>query len=96
MSQNLQLPVHSWQRVPNLTLVHTHTYTHTHLPRRLQSSPPLLFLPCFFGRMGDRATFDVLFYLMILLIYTCQTLVPQYQKDLAMCFMQQDVSFTEV
>ena len=46
--------------------------------------------------MGDRATFDVLFCLMILWIHTYQTLVPQYQKDLDVCFMQQGVKFTEV
>ena len=31
-----------------------------------ETLPPLLILlSCFFGRMGDHATFDVLFYLMI-------------------------------
>ena len=35
------------------------------LPCHLQPLPPLFFLlPCFFGRVGDHATFDVLFYLM--------------------------------
>ena len=39
--------------------------------------PSLLFflLSSFFGWMGDRATFDMLFYLAIIWIYTCQTLV---------------------
>ena len=46
--------------------------------------------------MGDHATFDVLFYLMIIWIYTCQALVPWYQEDLDVCFMQQGVRFTEV
>ena len=46
-------------------------------PCRLQPTPPLLFLlSCFFGWMGDHTTFDVLFYLMILWIYTCWTLGP--------------------
>ena len=43
----------------------------------LQPLPPLIFLlSCFFGWMGDRVTFDVLFYLMILWIYTCRALEP--------------------
>ena len=33
-------------------------------------------LSCFFGWMGDCITFDVLFYLIILWIYTCRALVP--------------------
>ena len=53
-------------------------------------------LSCFFGWMGDHATFDVLFYLRIICIYTCQALVPWYQKDLNVCFMQKGVRFTEV
>ena len=53
-------------------------------------------LSCFFCWMGDHATFDVLFYLMIIWIYTCQALVPWYQKDLNVCFMQQGVRFAEV
>ena len=45
-------------------------------------SVPLLFLfSCFFDYIGDHATFDVLFYLKIIWIYTCQaslgTLVPE-------------------
>ena len=67
------------------------------IPYHLQTSPLLLFiLSCFFGRMGDHTTFDVLLYLMILQIYTCQALVPQYQKGRDVCFMQQDINFTEV
>ena len=40
-------------------------------------APPTLFflLSCFLGWMGDRATIDVLFYLMIIWIYTCQAFV---------------------
>ena len=39
--------------------------------------PPLLFLlSCFFGWMGNHTTFDALFYLKIIWIYTCQSLVP--------------------
>ena len=51
------------------------------LPTLPQPLTSLLFLlPCFFGWnsmgwMSDRATFDVLHYLMVL--YTCQTLVPE-------------------
>ena len=51
----------------------------------LSTSNPLLFLlPCFFGWIGDRTTFDVLFYLKgITVPYVCRTFVSQYQKDLA-------------
>ena len=46
-----------------------------------QSAPPLLFLlSCFFGWMGDCATFDVLFYLIIIWILgmsSLVTLVPE-------------------
>ena len=38
--------------------------------------PLLLLLLCFYGWMGDRATFDVLFCL-ILWIYKCRALVPE-------------------
>ena len=59
--------------------------------------PPLLFLlPFFFGWMGDHVTYDIQFYLMIIWIYTCQALVPYYQKDLDVCLMQQGIRFTEV
>ena len=48
-----------------------------HLPCCLQSPPPLLILlPCFFDWMGDRATFDVPFSLMISWMYTCRALRP--------------------
>ena len=51
----------------------------TPLPRYLQPLPPLLFLmSCFFGWVGDRATFDVLFYdVMDLYMSTVGTLVPE-------------------
>ena len=50
---------------------------------------PLFFLlSCFFGWVGDH-TFDELSYLMMIWIYTCWALVPYYQKDLDVCFMQQ-------
>ena len=60
--------------------------------------PPQLFflLSCFFDWLGDHATFDVLFYLMLTWIYTFQALVPRYENDLDMCFMQQGIRFTEV
>ena len=64
------------------------------IPCHLQPPPQLFFLlSCFFGWMGDHATFDMLFYLMIIWIYICQALVPWYQKDLDVCFMQQGVRF---
>ena len=44
------------------------------VPPKLLTSPPPFFQV--FGLMGDRATFDVLFDLMILGIYTCQALLP--------------------
>ena len=46
------------------------------LPATLTPTVMLFLLPCFFGWMGDCAKFDVLFYLMILWIYTCRALVP--------------------
>ena len=56
-------------------------------PCLLQHTPPLFFLLfCFFGWMGDNATIDVPFYLMMIWIYTCRPLVPYYQKDLDVCF----------
>ena len=63
----------------------------------LQPSPPLFFLlSFFFGWISDHAKFDVLFCVMIIWIYTCRALVPLYQKDLNVCFMQQCAKFTEV
>ena len=45
----------------------------------LQHLPPLLILlSCFFDWMGDRATFDVLFYSMITWMYPCRALGPLY------------------
>ena len=49
----------------------------------LSNTFPLSLLPptptptAFFGWIGDRATFDVLVYLMTLWIYTCRALVPE-------------------
>ena len=48
----------------------------------------------FFGWMGDHATLEVLFYL-ILWIYTCRAMVLDVY-DLDVCFIQQGVKFTEV
>ena len=64
------------------------------LPCHLQSLPLLFFLlSCFFGWMSDYATFDVLFSLIIIWMYTCWALVPWYKKDLDVCFMQQGIKF---
>ena len=103
---------YSSQRVPNITYVMNTTpsltppyiacpnflyFCPTPLSRRTKPSPPLLFLMSFFFDWMDHcATFNVLFYLMILWIYTCQALVPKYKDDIAMCFMQQRIRFTEV
>ena len=100
---------HSWQKCPNpayfimktplycLTPPFFLDFVQPPLSCRRKPLPPLLFLlSCFFDQMSDRATFDVIFCWMILWIHTYQTLVPQYQKDLDVCFMQQGVKFTEV
>ena len=64
---------------------------------RLQPPRPLLFfLSCLISLMGDHATFDVFFYLMILWIYAYEALVPNYKKDLAMYFTQQSVKSCKV
>ena len=107
-----KVSLHSWQRVltlpfyedPPLCCLPPHPFfrfcQHTPsppLPCHLQPPPPLFFLlSCFYGWMGYHATFDVLFYLMIIWIYTYQALVPCYQKELDVCFMQQGAKFTEV
>ena len=60
---------------------HTHPTPHLNFPVSSNCLPPLFFqLSGFFGWMGDHATFDVLFYLMLMWIYTCRhlgTLVPK-------------------
>ena len=69
------------------------------LPVPCHQQPPLplfFLLSCVFGRMVDLAIFNVLFYVMIIWIYTCRVLVPYYQKDLDVCFMQQGTKFSEV
>ena len=84
---------HSWQRVPNPYILLRPTILPTltffkFCPTPSPTSTPLLFLlHCFFGWMGDSATFAALFYVMILLINTCRALVPKYQNDLVMWFM---------
>ena len=84
-----KVSLHTWQRGANPpilwrpTLLPTPLFfkfcpTHSSppLPCHLQMPAPLyLLLTCFFGWMGDHATFDVLFYLMIW-IYTYQALGP--------------------
>ena len=56
----------------------------------IQPSPaPLLFLlPYFFELMGDRTTFDVL-------CFTSLHYGSKYVEDLAVCFMEQGVKFTD-
>ena len=56
--------------------------------------PTLFLLTYFFGWMCDKATSNVLFCLMLWQTYTCQILVPYYQKHLGMCFIQQGIRFT--
>ena len=60
------------------------------------STPTALSVVMFLWLNGDHATFDLPFYLRIIWIYTYQALVPYYQKDLDVCFMQQGLKFTEV
>ena len=67
---------HRWQRVPNLPYLMKIPYI-TYTPLFPISTNPLpnlhpnaLFVT-FFHSMVDRATFDVLLYLMILWIYIC-------------------------
>ena len=55
-----------------LPSIHTHTL--------------LFLLSCFFGWMGNCATFDVLFYLIVLWIYTYWALVPCTRRTL-MCVL---------
>ena len=79
--------LHSWQRGSNSPFLWRPSYVtypklcptpSPPLPCHLQPPPQLFFLlSCFFGWMGDHATFDVLFYLIIIWIYTCQALVPE-------------------
>ena len=64
-------------RPPNIPYLTFLKFCPTPLPHCFKPSPPLLFLmPCFFNWMGDCATFDVLFHLMILWIYNCWALAP--------------------
>ena len=96
------LSLHSWQGVITPLFYEEPLYCLPHppfffkfcpcpsppLPCHLQPPPHLFFLlSCFFGWMGDHTTFDVLFYLMIIWIYTWQALVRWYRKDLDVCFM---------
>ena len=64
-------------RPPNIPYPNFFKFCPTPLSHCVQLSPPLLFFMfCFFDWMGDCATFDMLFHLMILWIYKCRTLVP--------------------
>ena len=57
-------------------------------------STPAFLLPCFFGRMFNCTTFNVLFCFTDMRTCTCQALVTKYQNHLAICFKQQDSRFT--
>ena len=59
-----------------------------HSPSPTSLSPP--------GSLPCRATFDVLFYLIIIWVYTCWALLSFHQTDLDVCFMRQGIKFTEV
>ena len=82
---------HSWQKDPPLFCLSLPSFL-KNFAQPIQPYLPLSLLPCFFDWMDDRATSDVLFYLMTLLIFIYQALAPEYHKDLAVCFMQQHVS----
>ena len=64
---------HSWQRVCNIPYIAYITFSEfcpTPFSCCLQPSLPLLFfMSCFIHWIGDRASFDVLFHLMILWIH---------------------------
>ena len=78
-----KVSLRSWQgRVNPITLRRPPPFfsNFNHLPaptsQHFQSPLPLLFLFfSFFGWMGDHATFDVLFYMMIMWICSCQVCV---------------------
>ena len=62
---------------PNIAYPLFFKFAQLPLPCCPQAPPPLLILlSCFFGWMGGRATFDVLFYLMTSWMYTCRALGP--------------------
>ena len=71
-SENL-VRSHSWQKVPNPLFYQNSAYpTFFKLSNAPFPPPPLLFLlHSFTGSLGDHTKFDILFYLMILWIYTC-------------------------
>ena len=86
-----KVSLHSWQRDAKPLLYEDPPILPPPPPLPCHFKPPIpmfFLLSCFFDRMADRTTLDVLFYLMIIWIYTCSALVPYYQKDLDMCFMQ--------
>ena len=83
-----KVSLHSWQRVANTPILWSTLYClppflnfdppppQKKFPYHLRPPPPPIFLlSCFFGWMGDHATFDLLFYLMITWIYTCWAFV---------------------
>ena len=87
--ETFKVSVHSWQRGANPLILWRPPYiayppifkccpaSHPQLPCHFQPPPSLSFLlSCFFSWMGDHTTFDVLFYLRMISIYTCQALVP--------------------
>ena len=91
--------IHSWQRVPNTLppilwrasyIAHPLLFSNIGhpLPSPPTSAATVFLLLCFFDWMGDRATLGVLFYLMILWIYTfepegsCSWYQPGYWSPL--------------
>ena len=73
------------------------TPCHTPLLAPPPTPIPLLFLLfCFVAFSVVLFAIYLLFYLIIIRIYTCWALVLYYQKDNDVCFMQQGIKFTEV
>ena len=73
----LKVFLQSWQRVLTPYFMNTHLYyLPPILPCHLQPSLLLFFLlSCFFGWMSDHAIFGMLFYLILIWIYTCRALL---------------------
>ena len=84
-------PTHSWQRSPNFPILPTPFFPSLH-PCHLQPLTPLLFLlSCFFGWMGDRATWCAVLLNDIMNLHMSSL---GTRRTLIMSFMQQGVKFT--